>query len=1101
MEKPLTVPDIPTNEAARLLALKNTALLDSPAEKRFDRITQLAARFFNLETCLISLVDEQRQWFKSKVGLDFCETQRDISFCGHTILQSGVLVITDASKDPRFSANPLVIGQPYIRFYAGVPIHESSGLPIGTLCILSSQVRTFSEEEKLALCQFAEMVEYEITKQDQQVLQQQLLLGSMRTASILATLPDMVFVVDRHFRFLECNEHPDLLKPQGDIIGHTIKDVLPNELGDKLMSNVKQAFSKKEVIYHNYSFKELGKSFEARYKQIDQNEMLIIIRNTTEQVLANAEMRRLSEVARQTTNGIMVTDKHGDVVWVNEAFTHMTGYSFKDILGQRPGRLLQGVDTDPSAQKTMRTAIHEQKSFNVDILNYTKDRTPFWVRIACNPLLNEEGELDGFIAIETDITKEKQHEAMIHDNEKLLKTVIDANRIGTWHFNIQTNELLINDIWATLLGYSASELIPANLETWKNLTHPDDYNFCVSLLEQHVAGEIPVYEASIRMKHKSGEWVWINTRGRIFSRTQDGTAEWLLGTHYDISEQIKAESSLDEKSKQMQAIVQSMLDGVISIDNKGIILTFNRAAETIFGFDENEIFGESISSLVSIPNLHGTSNNLQNFIKRGQNSSNLRNQETNAVSKNGIIFPVELSIVEVEKGGEISFICIVRDITQSKKKEQEIHQLAFYDSLTLLPNRRLLTERLQNTLVHCSRENKFAALLFLDLDNFKNLNDSAGHNTGDLLLCQVASRLLKAVRQGDTVARLGGDEFVVVIESLSLKLRSAASQAEILAQKIITTLSQEYNLNGLIYNSSASMGVTLFNCAETSIEGLLKQADMAMYKAKELGRNGIQFFDPQMQVAVSKRAALINDLYEAIQQQQFSLYYQKQVDHKNVVIGVEALIRWNHPQKGIVSPAEFITLAEETGLIVPIGKWVLQQACTTLSQWQSLPKKALLTVAVNISVIQFSKEDFVDIVLKTLADSGVNPARLKLEITETLLANNIPDVKAKIETLKRHGITFSIDDFGTGYSSLSYLKQLPIDQLKIDQSFVREINSNPNDKAIAKAIITLAKSMELQVIAEGVETEIQRDILLAMGCRTYQGYFFGKPCAIKDLQV
>tara|TARA_R110002126_G_scaffold33382_15_gene104478 strand:- start:7889 stop:11182 length:3294 start_codon:yes stop_codon:yes gene_type:complete len=1097
----LSAPDYPADEAVRLLALKRTALLDSPAEERFDRITRLAAFIFNVQTCLISLVDGDRQWFKSKVGLDACQTDRDISFCGHAILHPDIFIVTDATKDDRFSANPLVTEKPYIRFYAGAPVCDPSGQPIGTLCLIDPQPRDFTISEKRVLRELADMVEHEIARLDQETLQQKLSAGMTRTTSIMATLPDMVFVIDRNFRFSMCNEHPDLLKPQQEILGQKILDVLPNELGHQLMDNVKQAFDNGNVIHHTYTFKKLNKSFEARYKKIDENEVLIIIRNTTEQTAAHSAIRRLSEVARQTTNGVVITDIGGLVVWINEAFTSITGYSIEDMLGKKPGELLQGADTAPAIVNEMREALALQQSFNVDVLNYSKEQKPYWARIACSPLLNEEGELNGYIAIQTDITKEKRDEELIRNSENLLKAVIDANTIGTWRLNLQNGELVINDKWASLLGYEFSELLPITRETWERLTHPDDLAYCAVQIEKHAAGLIPIYEANIRMKHKNGEWVWINTRGRVSTRTSDGYAEWLLGTHFDINDQIKAESSLNEKSKQMEAVVESLLDGIITIDSKGKVLTFNQAANEIFGYSDEEILGRNISMLMGSPHREHHDSYLSNYINRGISDITGRIRELDALHKNGTSFPIELGVVEVKMAGETNFIGIVRDITQRKKREQEIHQLAFYDPLTLLPNRRLLLDRLLGAMTHCSRANNFAALMFLDLDNFKNLNDSAGHNKGDLLLCQVAERLVSSVRQGDTVSRLGGDEFVVVVSDLSNDKETAANQAESLAQKIMAHLAQEYDLEGLTYNSSASIGVTMFNSTSVSKEDLLKQADMAMYKAKEAGRNGVQFFDPKMQVAVSSRATLIHDLYNAIQQQQFTLFYQKQIDQNGRVVGVEALLRWFHPEKGMISPAQFIPLTEETGLIVPIGDWILQQACETLVNWAKQPVTNNLSVAVNISVVQFSKENFVQKVINLLKDSGANPQLLKLEITESLLANNIPDVKAKMRELQQCGVTFSIDDFGTGYSSLSYLKQLPINQLKIDQSFVRDIINSTNDKAIAQAIITLASSMDLQVIAEGVETEDQRALLHRMGCNTYQGYLFGKPCGLEELKL
>lgn len=1095
----MNAPEFPVDEAARLLALQRTNLLDTPAEKRFDRITRLAASVFKVPICLISLVDSDRQWFKSKVGLDACETGRDISFCGHAILHEDILIVSDATKDERFSSNPLVTHAPHIRFYAGAPLRETSGQPIGTLCLIDSVARDFSAKEQQELREFADMVEYEIAKEDQARLQEQFLKGMAKTTSILATLPDMVFVIDRNFRFLVCKEHPDLLKPQQAILGRTVHEILPNELGHQLVECLKQAFCNNDVIHHNYTFEKSNQSFEARYKKIDDNEVLVVIRNTSAQVEAQSEIRRLSEVARQTTNGVVITDVKGRIIWINEAFSFLTGYSIEEMQGKKPGELLQRPDTDPATVAIMRDALAQQNGFNVDVVNYSKAQNSYWVRIACNPLFSESGSLSGYIAIETDITKEKQDEELIRNSQNLLKAVIDANNIGTWHFNIQTGELIINDEWAALLGYTLSELLPGNRYTWERLTHPDDLAYCATILEKHMSGLIPIYEANLRMKHKNGEWKWINTRGRISSRTYDGKALWLLGTHFDINDQIIAEKALSDKSRQMEAVVEGLLDGIITIDGRGKILTFNQAAQEIFGYTEDETLGKNISMLMGSPHREHHDSYLSNYIERGVSDITGRIRELEALRKDGSMFPIELGVVEVQMAGDVNFIGVVRDITERKQRENEIHQLAFYDPLTLLPNRRLLLDRLTGAINHSVRTRNFSALFFLDLDNFKNLNDSAGHNKGDLLLCQVAERLVNSVRQGDTVARLGGDEFVIIASDLSHEPTLAANQAERLAQKIVSNLTREYNLDGLTYNSSASIGVTLFNSENLSKEDLLKQADMAMYKAKYAGRNGMQFFDPQMQVAVSSRAAIISDLYSAIQSQQFVLFYQKQVNHLKQCIGVEVLLRWIHPEKGMVSPLQFIPLAEETGLIVPIGEWVLEEACATLAKWSLESEKQHLSIAVNISVVQFSKDNFVQTVLNALKTSGANPQLLKLEITETLLANNIPDVKAKMKELQQHGVTFSIDDFGTGYSSLSYLKQLPINQLKIDQGFVRDIINSSNDRAIAQAVITLANSMELQVIAEGVETEAQRALLQSMGCHTYQGYLYGKPCRIEEL--
>lgn len=450
---------------------------------------------------------------------------------------------------------------------------------------------------------------------------------------------------------------------------------------------------------------------------------------------------------------------------------------------------------------------------------------------------------------------------------------------------------------------------------------------------------------------------------------------------------------------------------------------------------------------------------------------------------------------------EAGSIWVFEDITERKATEHEINSLAFYDPLTRLPNRRLLLDRLKQALASSVRSGRGCALLFIDLDDFKTLNDTLGHGMGDLLLLEVAQRLATCIREEDTVSRLGGDEFVAVLETLSENMEEAAAQAEAVGRKILSVLNQTYLLAGEEHHSAASIGITLFNDRQDTVEDLLKRADMAMYQAKAAGRNTLRFFNAEMQAAVTERAALEAGLHEAILKEQFLLYYQAQVSGDGQTTGAEVLVRWNHPQRGIVSPAEFITLAEETGLILPLGHWVLNTACTRLALWAKQPEMARLSLAVNVSARQFHRDDFVEQVLAVLERTGADPQRLKLELTESLLISNIEDVIAKMSELKKFGVGFSLDDFGTGYSSLSYLKRLPLDQLKIDQGFVRDILVDPNDAAIAKMIVALSESLGLAVIAEGVETEAQRDFLAHHGCHACQGYLFSRPLPLDEFEV
>lgn len=445
-------------------------------------------------------------------------------------------------------------------------------------------------------------------------------------------------------------------------------------------------------------------------------------------------------------------------------------------------------------------------------------------------------------------------------------------------------------------------------------------------------------------------------------------------------------------------------------------------------------------------------------------------------------------------------IAIVEDITGHRRSEEEIHHLAYYDPLTSLPNRRLLMDRLGHALTASGRSREFGALMILDLDHFKSLNETQGHEVGDRLLIEVARRLATSLRHADTVSRPGGDEYVVVLEGLGRSERRAAAQAETMAEKIRFALNLPYALGGseAEYFSTTSIGLTLFRGQDDSPEILLKQAEVALYQAKDAGRNLVRFFSPAMQSAIESRTALERALRRGLDKNEFCLYYQPQVDQEGCLIGAEALIRWLPPDQGPVAPAQFIPLAEESGLILPIGQWVLDTACAQLKVWERDPRTRDLQLSVNVSARQFHQPDFIEQVRHGLLASGADPTRLKLELTESVVLDNIETVIGRMQELDRLGVGFSLDDFGTGYSSLSYLKRLPLDQIKIDQSFVRDIPGDPNDAAIVRAILAMSQSLGLQVIAEGVETEAQRNFLFENGCNAYQGYLFGKPVPIEE---
>ncbi len=437
---------------------------------------------------------------------------------------------------------------------------------------------------------------------------------------------------------------------------------------------------------------------------------------------------------------------------------------------------------------------------------------------------------------------------------------------------------------------------------------------------------------------------------------------------------------------------------------------------------------------------------------------------------------------------------------ERQSTDLRLQQLAFYDTLTGLPNRVLLQERMEHALANAQRRGRSGALLYIDLDNFKTLNDTLGHDKGDLLLQAVAQRLGQCMRATDTVARLGGDEFVVMLEDLDTDPQALAMEARHAAEKIIGELSQPYALAGYHYRSTPSIGIAPFHGTQSNVLDLLKQADLAMYQAKAAGRNTLRFFDPEMQSVVNARAALEDDLRHALATEQFCLHYQPQVDRHGKFMGVEALVRWNHPQRGMVAPSEFIAVAEDTGLIFALGRWVLHTACKQLGHWKDTPRTAHLTMAVNVSPQQFHHEQFAVEVARAIDVNEAPARRLKLELTENILVQNVDQTIATMDSLRSLGVRFSLDDFGTGYSSLNYLKRMPLDQIKIDQSFVRDLFSDQNDEAIIHTIIALGQSLGLEVIAEGVETTDQHMLLAQAGCPAFQGYLFSKPVALDVLE-
>ncbi len=694
------------------------------------------------------------------------------------------------------------------------------------------------------------------------------------------------------------------------------------------------------------------------------------------------------------------------------------------------------------------------------------------------------------------ISNEQDANSARVDSEERFRTLFSQASVGMVQMHSVTGQIeRANHKLAEILGYTVAEMESMG---FKDIVHPDDMALGFDQAQRMAAGEIPEVRAQRRYLRKDGSIVWVDVASAPVIRP-DGTSRNNVAVILDITQRKQMEEALRTSEERLRGILNRLPIGIALVKDGAFDFSNERYAQ-ICGYDTKEIsnvddWWDALVLDKEERELYRT-RWLDACREARESGGYIRAQECVITHKGGHTRSLEMAGVILGNNYLITLV----DISQRKAVEERARYLAYYDPLTQLPNRRLLLDRLQQALAMSALHGSYGALLMLDLDNFKSLNETQGHDMGDRLLGIVAQRLRSCVHADDTVARHGGDEFVVVLRSLGESEQSAAAGAEEVAQKILNVMREPFELSGESHHTTLSIGITLFHGQRESSDELLKRGDLAMYRAKAEGRNSLRFFDPEMQAVVEARVALEADMRSGIAQGQFELAYQPQMDHGQIV-GAEVLMRWNHPVKGPVSPAQFIPLAEESGLIYRLGDWVLQTACERLAQWSSHPVLSELTLSVNVSARQFHQAGFVPQVLAALASTGADARHLRLELTESLLLEDIDDTVKKMARLRSYGVGFSLDDFGTGYSSLSYLKRLPLDELKIDQSFVRDVLTDPNDAAIAKTIVALGTSLGLQVTAEGVETEAQRLFLERNHCYAWQGYLLSPPLPVKEYEA
>ncbi len=808
----------------------------------------------------------------------------------------------------------------------------------------------------------------------------------------------------------------------------------------------------------------------------------------------------LASIVESAGDAIHALDMEGTILSWNKGAENLTGYTAEEAIGKCVSMLVapeEWVNLPARFQ-----VIHEGKNLGpIEIVVQRKDGTRVDSSLSSSPIRNAQGVIVGASVIVRDIRQQKLLHSRLVEAEQKYRTIFHGALEGIFQTSFEGRVITANQAAATMLGFDSPEQMITSENSHRDRVWADPAESATFFDSLKANNRVHAYEC--RFRRADGSTLWVSLSCQYVFDTQ-GNPLFLEGSFQDISARKAAEAELAlalnklrVSESRYRSIFQTSPDSIaINRADDGTYLDVNDTFVATTGFSREELIGRTSIEI----GVWANPEDRDRLVHALRRDSVCQNLEARFRRKTGETFHGIMSASILEIDGIPCIVSITRDISEIKAAHERIRTLAFYDTLTGVPNRQFLLDRIRRNPEPEQQTRKSRALLFIDLDNFKAINDTLGHPAGDLLLQQVAHRLTACVRDSDTVARVGSDEFAVMLESLSEGTGDAVPQARTICEKIIAELREPYYIGNHIWHCTSSIGIILFGSEPEDALEALQRAEIAMFQAKDAGRNTIRFFAPSQQAAIQARAQLDESLREAIKRRQFQLYYQPQIEG-DILTGVEALLRWKHPARGIVMPGEFISLAEETGLIVPIGEWVLEAACRQIVAWATNPATAHLTVAVNVSARQIRQPDFVDGVKAVLKRTGAQPHNLRLELTESVLSHSVEDTVAKMNSLRTLGIRFSLDDFGTGYSSLSYLKILPLDRVKIDRAFVRDILDDAASGAIANTIISLARALDLPVIAEGVESEAQRNYLQGLGCNSFQGYLFSPPLPVADFEA
>ncbi|MGM0482178.1 MAG: EAL domain-containing protein [Pseudomonadota bacterium] len=1038
-------PETPDGELERLNALLQTELLGSKPEQRFDRITKLAQVIFDVPIALISLLDSQcqRQWFKSRQGLSAAQTNRSISFCNHAILDADIFEVPDASKDDRFFDNPLVTDEPFIRFYAGAPLYTDNGYAIGTLCIIDKTPRSLTSDELSLLRLLGDMVESEITQVERN--------NEHKKRNSLQQFSEVI------------------VKAQSNFIGQTDRI----QAFDILLDDILALTGSEYGFIGDVLFTSDNQPYLKAYSMTD--------------IAWNEETKKL--YAQSATNGLEFKN-----------LDSLIGAALKTgepVIANNPGNDPRAgglPDGHPALHYFLGVPIHCAGKL-VAMIGLANKEGGYGQELVTTlrPLLLAVGQI---------VEASRRHLQLEKQRVKLsyLSAVASQTTNAVIITDVAGKVEWVNEGFCRLTGYTPEEARAA--KPGELLHGPETDPATVEVMEKALS-RCESFEVDIVNYSKAGKPYWI----RVYCnplKAEDGATRGYIAIQSNIDQQKRNENELKESAQFQSTILNTIVEGLITTDQDGIIQMCNPSIEAMFGYCQKSLLGKNIKMLMpeNYADVHDLY--LSDYkVKPSTWHEDIigKARALTAKRRNGDIFPIEIEVKKTFHNGDVLFVASIRDISTLKQQEDEIEKLAYFDPLTNLANRRLLKARINAISEASKNKNYYHSLLFIDIDHFKKVNDSLGHTVGDNLLVELGRRIHSCViSYSDTAARLGGDEFCVLLTSLGTSHDEAKEKVRQIANRILREIERPLIVQNARFTVSASIGISFFCGGETNFDTSIKQADMAMHEAKEQGKNQLYFFNTELGARLLERIDLESNLRTAINEETLTVHYQPVVDKHSRIVKLEALARWHHPKKGWIRPDIFIPIAEAYQLIVPLGNLVLKLVLRDLRRWLSQHPDLNWKVAVNISQFQLSYEHFQSETEALFNDVNIAPDQIVFEVTETSVARDIAQSITQMADLKTLGVTFSLDDFGTGYSSLAYLKQLPISELKIDKSFVAGLPHDLDNTAIVNSVIFLAKAMNLNVVAEGVETLEQWQYLKNLDCEIFQGYYFSRPLPASDIE-